>query len=224
LAEAKPPSTTEKPADKKVSEQLTLETATRFANIEERLLKVETVVDTISTGQGVICEALKRGGLLTEDLEPVHSVWNPEKIPWKETEGARGKYQRYPEEREKAEATPDYKALLQDLKSHGGKLFRDGFFFWVFESDGATIGRKPKKEKEPETAEAKPSIIEVVKAKFPADLAQLLSFQVEGAWIIAKPNQFLGSENFARIAAITRELGGEYISEGKQSHFRIPAR
>jgi hypothetical protein len=32
----------------------------------------------------------------------------------------------------------------------------------------------------------------------------------------------LGSENFAKIAAIVREAGGEYISMGEQSHFRLP--
>jgi hypothetical protein len=33
---------------------------------------------------------------------------------------------------------------------------------------------------------------------------------------------FLGSENFAKIASAVRGMGGEYISAGKDSHFRVP--
>ena len=32
------------------------------------------------------------------------------------------------------------------------------------------------------------------------------------------------AENFAKIASIVRGAGGEYISAGKESHFRIPKR
>ena len=34
--------------------------------------------------------------------------------------------------------------------------------------------------------------------------------------------QFLGSEDFAKIASKIRNAGGEYVSTGKQSHFRMP--
>ncbi|MEM0312987.1 MAG: hypothetical protein QW056_04975 [Candidatus Bathyarchaeia archaeon] len=61
-----------------------------------------------------------------------------------------------------------------------------------------------------------------VKKVFPEDLEPLLSFEDKGEYIMIKPRQFLGSENFARIASIIREVGGEYISAGKESHFRIP--
>jgi len=40
--------------------------------------------------------------------------------------------------------------------------------------------------------------------------------------VIIKPRQFLGSENFAKIASTVRGIGGEYISAGKESHFRVP--
>ena len=56
---------------------------------------------------------------------------------------------------------------------------------------------------------------------FPEELAVLLNFEEKGEHIIVKPRQFLGSENFARIASIVREMDGEYISAGKNSHFRI---
>ena len=57
---------------------------------------------------------------------------------------------------------------------------------------------------------------------FPEDLEALLGFQEKGDYIMVKPRQFLGSENFAKIASAVRGMGGEYISAGKDSHFRVP--
>jgi hypothetical protein len=64
--------------------------------------------------------------------------------------------------------------------------------------------------------------LETVKKAFPQDLANLLIFEESKNTIIIKPKEFLGSKNFARIAAVVRELKGEYISAGKESHFKIP--
>lgn len=61
-----------------------------------------------------------------------------------------------------------------------------------------------------------------VRLAFPEDLEALLSFQEKDDYIMVKPRQFLGSENFAKIASAVRGLGGEYISAGKDSHFRVP--
>jgi len=49
----------------------------------------------------------------------------------------------------------------------------------------------------------------------------MLHFEEEAEYIIIKPRRFLGSENFAKIASIVRGAGGEYISAGKESHFRV---
>lgn len=69
-------------------------------------------------------------------------------------------------------------------------------------------------------ASKKKSIIDV-QSKFPKNLEKLLEFRDKPEYIIIKPKQFLGSENFAKIATIARELGGEYISAGRDSHFRV---
>ncbi len=74
----------------------------------------------------------------------------------------------------------------------------------------------------PKTTEIEKVEISDVKNIFPEDLGVLLTFEDRGDFIMIKPRQFLGSENFARIAAIVREAGGEYISAGKESHFRVP--
>lgn len=65
--------------------------------------------------------------------------------------------------------------------------------------------------------------IDEVQKAFPKDLLGLLLFDITDEYIIVKPKQYLGPENFARIASIVREqFGGEYVSQGKESHFRIP--
>jgi hypothetical protein len=66
------------------------------------------------------------------------------------------------------------------------------------------------------------SSVDEVRLAFPEDLELLLSFQEKTDHIMVKPKQFLGSENFAKIASTVRGLGGEYISAGKDSHFRVP--
>jgi hypothetical protein len=73
----------------------------------------------------------------------------------------------------------------------------------------------------PHVAE-KSKAVEDIKMMFPEDLENLLSFEEKEDYIIVKPRQFLGSENFAKIASTVRGIGGEYISAGKASHFRVP--
>ena len=73
----------------------------------------------------------------------------------------------------------------------------------------------------PETG-AKQRSIDDIRMSFPEELEARLSFDEKGEYIIIKPKQFLGSENFAKIASAVRGMGGEYISAGKDSHFRVP--
>jgi len=61
-----------------------------------------------------------------------------------------------------------------------------------------------------------------VRTVFPKELESMLFFEDMGEYIVIKPRQYLGSENFAKIASLVRGEGGEYISAGKESHFRIP--
>jgi len=68
----------------------------------------------------------------------------------------------------------------------------------------------------------KSKVIEDVKMMFPEDLEGLLSFEEKDDYIMIKPRQFLGSDNFSKIASAVRGAGGEYVSAGKASHFRVP--
>lgn len=61
-----------------------------------------------------------------------------------------------------------------------------------------------------------------VEEKFPADLHDMLNFQVEGEYVTMRPKAYLASDVFRRIAAIVQnELNGHYISQGANSHFRV---
>ena len=63
-------------------------------------------------------------------------TWNPEAIRWERAEGANGEYEKSVDYNSR-----DFKALLRDLSAHGGKLTREGFFYWLFRN-GLTVGRK----------------------------------------------------------------------------------
>jgi hypothetical protein len=73
----------------------------------------------------------------------------------------------------------------------------------------------------PEGRERQKSV-EDIRMSFPPELESLLNIEERNEYIIIKPRQFLGSENFAKIASAVRGMGGEYISAGKDSHFRVP--
>jgi len=64
--------------------------------------------------------------------------------------------------------------------------------------------------------------IEDTRTLFPKDLEEMLTFEETQKYILIRPRQYLGSENFAKIASVVRGAGGEYISAGKESHFRVP--
>ncbi|NIU85562.1 MAG: hypothetical protein GWN64_19305, partial [Candidatus Thorarchaeota archaeon] len=53
-------------------------------------------------------------------------------------------------------------------------------------------------------------------------MEDMLSFEEKDDYVKVKPRRFLGSDNFAKIASIVRGMDGDYVSAGKQSHFRIP--
>lgn len=88
---------------------------------------------------------------------------------------------------------------------------------------GAKADTTPVKTETPEDAQAGPkaSALEEIKVMFPNDLQKLLAFEDVGDSIKISPRQFLGSENFAKIASIVRDINGEYISAGKKSHFKV---
>ena len=72
------------------------------------------------------------------------------------------------------------------------------------------------------TSSEKKRSVNDVKQAFSSEVAGMLIFEESGTLIIVKPRRFLGSDNFAKIASIVRNLGGEYVSAGRNSHFKVP--
>lgn len=143
--------------------------------------------------------------------------YDPEKITWQDRTGPKGLFQ-LSEDYE----NPDHQALLKFLSEYaGGCVSSKTHFYWTFD-DKKTIGRKLKAGKQG-TEPSKPVEESCQKTSllFPEDLRNLLSFEQKDDAVIIKPRQFLGSENFARIAEIVRQQGGQYVSAGKDSCFKI---
>ena len=73
----------------------------------------------------------------------------------------------------------------------------------------------------PHEAGAKQRTLDDIRMSFPEELESRLGFEEKGDYIIIKPKAFLGT-NFVKIASAVKGMGGEYISAGKDSHFRVP--
>lgn len=80
-------------------------------------------------------------------------------------------------------------------------------------------------DKKPEQKqEEKPKPESAVQMNFPEDLRAMLQFEDKADYVKISLKQFLGSENFAKVSTVVRGIGGEYVSAGKGSHFRVPKR
>ena len=67
------------------------------------------------------------------------------------------------------------------------------------------------------------STLEDVQKMFPENLAKQVYFEQTEEYVIVRPKGYLGQETFRQVATIvTDKLGGEYVSAGKDSHFRVP--
>lgn len=73
-----------------------------------------------------------------QHIKSEKSVWDPSKIRWTEAEGEKGVY-----ERSEDANNLEFKAMLKDLGSHGGRMNHGGYFYWTFQN-GKTVGRKKK--------------------------------------------------------------------------------
>ncbi|MEM2386347.1 MAG: hypothetical protein QXO67_05120 [Candidatus Bathyarchaeia archaeon] len=72
-------------------------------------------------------------------------LWDAANVKWERAESDKGEY-----EKAMAEANngvKDFDSMVADLKLHGGKMRKGGYFYWLFEfSDKPTVGRKPIKK------------------------------------------------------------------------------
>lgn len=101
-------------------------------------------------------------------------------------------------------------------KEDGAFISINGFDITIIVKPSATpIEEAP-------TIPAPPRItVESVRSRLSEHIEELeVSEEVEG--IVVRPRSYLGRDKFASIAVIIKELGGSYISAGKESRFLIP--
>jgi hypothetical protein len=115
--------------------------------LDEKLLALEVKLAGIEAGAHLIWQALEAHGLLKngEVVQRAQSkqprvAWDPSKIKWTEAEGGKGPYQRSEDIN-----NPEFKCMLRDLATHGGKTTRSGYFYWVFQN-GHVVGRKKRRK------------------------------------------------------------------------------
>ena len=101
---------------------------------EEKI--AEVVVDWLNAVEAACVNAKRQIGEIKGVNETAGLTWNPANISWTETEGSSGPY-----ERSEDVDNQEFKAMLQDLAAHKGRLTRDGIFYWVFQN-GSVVGRK----------------------------------------------------------------------------------
>ena len=74
------------------------------------------------------------------------ATYRLDRIRWTRAIGPSGEYE-YADRKDNMgpDEYDDFKMLLADLKEHGGRLTREGYFLWLF-SDGDRVGRKPRRK------------------------------------------------------------------------------
>lgn len=161
----------------------------------------------------------------------LHTVENDKWRSWKRDNKGACSFNAKPEESgwiRLKNCNNDTANLYKAMKKQGIDEVSLGLF--RYKISGEFLQRtRLKKVEETETKVAAPipisgKGIDNVRVLFPEDLAAMLTFEVKGEFYVIKPRQYLSSENFAKIASIIRDAGGEYISAGKQSHFIIPVK
>jgi hypothetical protein len=74
----------------------------------------------------------------------------------------------------------------------------------------------------PLPTEQTPRVKEILAALEPVKDLLHINLDESSMFVMVRPAQFLGSDNFAKVAQIIRAIGGQYVSAGKNSHFEVP--
>lgn len=69
--------------------------------------------------------------------------------------------------------------------------------------------------------EITPRVKEILAALEPVKDLIIIDTDSSTMFVMVKPAQFLGPEHFAQLAKIIREIGGQYVSAGKNTHFEV---
>jgi len=104
-------------------------------------------------------------------------------------------------------------------------VLRDNAEFWF--NDQKNKKPNPRQEQPPTTqsnqaTKTTQSTEDRIRQAFPTNLEALLEFKQANRIVLIKPKNFLGSEIFADISAIVKDLKGAYVSAGRDSHWEVP--
>lgn len=117
------------------------------------------------------------------------------------------------------------KDVSEDLKTVSASIKSLAVSQITAKPSAPTVTPKPSAPRAEATVAPAPaaskSTVEDIRMMFPQELDSMLAFEDKGDYVMIKPKGFLGSENFAKIASTVRGLGGEYMSAGRDSHFRV---
>lgn len=104
---------------------------------EDLKIFLEDFLDFLDSLEASITKMKMQIGKLVGVVEKKSKfLWNPDRIKWEKIQGAKGEF-----EKSENVDNPEFKMMLKDLVAHGGKLVRDGWFYWVYKN-GSTVGRK----------------------------------------------------------------------------------
>jgi len=121
---------------------------------------------------------------------------------------------------------PNFSKVAISVLERGPVRIGDDYEVSLNESGSLVQIQKAKKSKktrsQKEVSEPVSAPISEVESKFPEDLQGMLCFELTDEFVLIKPREYLGPDNFRRVAGIVRDrLAGEYLSLGKDSHFRV---
>jgi hypothetical protein len=101
---------------------------------ESLVLLVEDLLEFLNSMEAAI--TLFKGQIDKNFGQKREKTWDPNKIKWDQADGKNGPY-----ERSEDVNNSEFKTMLKDLTRHGGKLTRNGWFYWTFKN-GLAVGRK----------------------------------------------------------------------------------
>jgi len=97
---------------------------------------IQDFLDMLSGFEASIAKMKQQIAKLVGVEEKPKFQWNPDKIKWEKVQGPSGEFEKSDDFN-----NPEFKAMLKDLSQNGGKLTRDGMFYWTYRN-GSTVGRK----------------------------------------------------------------------------------
>jgi len=190
--------------------------------------KLHEAIVNFANALEAACVDLKRyiGGIHGVAPEIKHGSKDFDSLKWTTKESAKGPYRQTTKEAN--ENNEVFQSLQAVLKKNNGFAVLSGTKFWFHQNNNDIIDRRGKKTSSKpistEEAQVNKGSVDNVRMLFSRDLEDLLLFEEKEEYVVIRPRQYLGSENFAKIASVIRDEGGEYVSAGKDSHFRVPKR